>query len=85
MSVDSMKNSSASNIDFHSFNQASGQMIVLVSLAAHKVTFRRRNNIYCVLLNDNRKASHMIKENEKALKTKDSNLFGEKFKAYLKK
>ena len=37
------------------------------------------------LLKDNRKASYTIKENEEALKTKDSNLFGRKVDANLKK
>lgn len=50
--------------------------------AGYSVTYHRRSNIG-VLLKKHRKASHMIKENKKALKTKDSNLFGKKLETNL--
>ena len=55
---------------------------MLVGQAAHSVIHIRRNNHSRVLLTDSRRASHMIKENQK---TKDSNLFGKKFEDNLMK
>ena len=60
MGVDFMRNSDSSDDDFHSLNQALEQ--TLPTIDALRVLFK-----------DSRKANHMIKESDEALKTKDSN------------
>lgn len=55
---------------------------MLEGQAVLSVTHIRRNNHLSVLLKESRRVNHMIKEIQK---TKDSNLFGEKFEDNLKK
>ena len=50
MEVNSMKNNNASNIDFHSLNQALQQTIVLIGQSLHCVAYHRRNESFKCLI-----------------------------------
>ena len=62
MGVDSMKDSTPSEVDFHGLTQALEQAIVLVGQAAHSITYHRRIKILNALLKKTRKVSNVNQE-----------------------
>ena len=85
MGVDSMKDSTPTEVDLHGLTQALKQTIVLVGQGIQNITYHRRMKILNTLLKDTSKATHTVKENEELLNTDDNTLFGRKSKTDLRK